>query len=71
MDDYQTGKKYKTQNGFIADIRYLTNGYLCGHVITDCTSSGFCMMHWDLDGFVLGADKGFDLIHPKNEKHYD
>jgi hypothetical protein len=40
----------------------------CGHVITDCTVSGFCMMHWTLDGFVCGADSGFDLIHPNNQK---
>lgn len=60
-------KKYETQNGFKADIRYVCNGYLCGHVITDCTVSGFCMMHWTLDGFVCGADSDFDLIHPDNQ----
>ena len=68
MSEYQTGTKYDTQNGFKADIRYMANGYLCGHVITDCTTCGFCMMHWDLDGFALGVDQGFDLIHPYNTK---
>ena len=68
MGEYQTNKKYDTQNGFEADIRYMLNGHLCGHVITDCTPCGFCMMHWSLDGFVLGADPGFDLIHPDNQR---
>jgi len=65
--DYQSGKKYDTKNGFKADIRYLYNGHLCGHVVSDYVASGFCMMSWTLDGFVLGADQGFDLVHPENQ----
>jgi len=61
--EFITGKKYYTQNGFKADVRYLANGYLCGHVNS---AEGFATFHWDLDGFVMGADSGFDLIHPDN-----
>ncbi len=55
------GRKYETQNGFKADIRYLTNSYLCGHI---SSAEGFTTLHWSLDGFVLGADPGFDLVNP-------
>ena len=58
---YRAGKKYMTKNGFKADIRYIANGYLCGHINS---AEGFSMFHWDLDGLVLAADPGFDLLAP-------
>ena len=61
MTEYQTGKKYKTRNGFIADIRYSALGFLCGHVEASCVAGGMLMLNWSEDGFVLGADAGFDL----------
>ena len=50
---------YKTKNGFEADIRYIYQGMLCGHVDSEC---GFAMLHWDFVGKVMGADPGFDLV---------
>lgn len=62
-DQYLIGKKYDTKNGFKADLRYLANDYLCGHVNS---AEGFSTFHWSLDGFVMGAHQGFDLVSPKN-----
>lgn len=63
-NDYQTHKKYETQNGHKAYIGYMTQGVFIGHVNQDCGS--VVPMSWTLDGFVLGADSGFDLKHPIN-----
>jgi len=58
-EQYIVGKKYTTKNGFKADLKYLANGYICGHVNS---AEGFSTFHWTLDGFVIGASSGFDLI---------
>ena len=57
--NFLPGNKYDTKDGFKADVRYAANGYLCGHVNS---AEGFCTFHWSLDGFVMGADSGFDLV---------
>ena len=64
-EDYTPGRKYDTQNGFKADIRYLVNGYLCGHIRCEEAATGIITFHWTLDGMVVGADPAFDLVHPR------
>ena len=65
MSEFRTGRKYNTQNGFKADVRYVTNGYFIGHINS---AEGFATFHWDLDGFVMGADPGFDLVDKAQER---